>query len=223
MKFNIITLYPEFYSNIFKFGIIQRAITQKKLQIEIHSLRDSAIDKRGSIDDSPYGGGAGMILRVDVLYNALKKIKETQDTYSIIFSASGKKFNQQKTINFSKKENITLICPKFEGFDERILKFVDIELSIGDFILSSGDYASLCVLDSVSRLIPGVLGNNESLSEESFSDPNLLEYPQYTRPAIFMEEKVPEVLISGDHKKVEEYRKKESLKKTRKNRSDLLL
>jgi len=222
MKFNIITLYPDFYSQIFSFGVINRALIQNKIDIDIYNLRDFADDKRGSVDDTPFGGGAGMILRADILYKALKNITDKEKTYSIMLSASGEKFDQKKAANLSKKKNITLICSKFEGFDERILKYTDLELSIGDYVLSSGEYASLCVLDSIVRLIPGVLGNSESLSEESFSDPRMLEYPQYTRPKNFMGEFVPEILVSGDHKKVSEYRKKKALEKTRKNRADLI-
>lgn len=223
MKFNIITLYPDFYSQIFSFGAINKAIIQNRIETEVYNLRDFAEDKRGSVDDTPFGGGAGMILRADILYKALKNITDKENTYSIMFSASGEKFDQKRAVDLSEKKNITLICSKFEGFDERILKFTDLELSIGDYVLSSGEYASLCVLDSIVRLIPGVLGNSVSLSEESFSDPKLVEYPQYTRPKDFMGEPVPEVLISGDHKKILEYRKKKALEKTRKNRSDLLL
>ncbi len=223
MKFNIVTLYPDFYSNIFSFGVINRALIQNKIDIDIYNLRDFAEDKRGSVDDTPFGGGAGMILRADILYKAINYIQEKGQTFSIMLSASGEKFNQKKAYKLSEKKNITIICSKFEGFDERILKYTDLELSIGDYVLSSGEYASLCLLDSIVRLIPGVLGNKESLLEESFSDPNMLEYPQYTRPKNFMGDTVPEILISGDHKKVSEYRKKQALDKTRKNRADLLL
>ncbi len=223
MKFNIVTLYPDFYSNIFSFGVINRALIQNKIDIDIYNLRDFAEDKRGSVDDTPFGGGAGMILRADILYKAINYIQEKGQTFSIMLSASGEKFNQKKAYKLSEKKNITIICSKFEGFDERILKYTDLELSIGDYVLSSGEYASLCLLDSIVRLIPGVLGNKDSLLEESFSDPNMLEYPQYTRPKNFMGDTVPEILISGDHKKVSEYRKKQALDKTRKNRADLLL
>jgi tRNA (guanine37-N1)-methyltransferase len=223
MKFNIVTLYPDFYSNIFSFGVINRALIQNKIDIDIYNLRDFAEDKRGSVDDTPFGGGAGMILRADILYKAINYIQEKGQTFSIMLSASGEKFNQKKAYKLSEKKNITIICSKFEGFDERILKYTDLELSIGDYVLSSGEYAALCLLDSIVRLIPGVLGNKESLLEESFSDPNMLEYPQYTRPKNFMGDTVPEILISGDHKKVSEYRKKQALDKTRKNRADLLL
>ena len=223
MKFNIVTLYPDFYFNIFSFGVINRALIQNKIDIDIYNLRDFAEDKRGSVDDTPFGGGAGMILRADILYKAINYIQEKGQTFSIMLSASGEKFNQKKAYKLSEKKNITIICSKFEGFDERILKYTDLELSIGDYVLSSGEYASLCLLDSIVRLIPGVLGNKDSLLEESFSDPNMLEYPQYTRPKNFMGDTVPEILISGDHKKVSEYRKKQALDKTRKNRADLLL
>lgn len=220
MKINLITLFPSFYENFFSLGIIKKAISLNKLYINIIDLRDFSFDGKGRVDDTPYGGGAGMIIRVDVLYNALKSVKE--ETHSLIMSASGKKYNQEKAKELSSKDNITIICPKYEGFDERIVDFVDEEISIGDYILSSGDIPALVIIDSLARQIDGVLQNKDSLKEESFNS-NILEYPQYTKPLEFLDKSVPEILISGNHKKIKEYRDEIALKKTRKNRKDLLL
>ncbi len=219
MKFNTFSLYPELLLNAEGFGIIGNAIKNNIIQIDNLNLRDFSFDKRGSLDSPPYGGGAGMVLRVDVLFKALSSIKE--DTYSIMLSASGKKYSQKKAKELSLKKNITIFSGKYEGFDERFLNFVDEEISLGDFVLSSGDFPTLCLIDSITRLLPGVLGNKDSLESESFEN-DLLEYPQYTRPEVFLEKKVPKILLSGNHKKIEEYRYKESLKKTNKNRKDLL-
>ena len=220
MKINLITLSPYFYKDFLSLGIIKKAISLNKLEVNIIDLRDFSFDGKGRVDDTPYGGGAGMIIRPDVLYNALKSIKE--ETYSIIMSASGKKYNHKKTIELSSKENITIICPRYEGFDERIVDFVDDEISVGDYILSSGDIPALVLIDSLARQIDGVLQNKDSLKEESFSD-GVLEYPQYTKPVDFLGKTVPKILTSGDHEKIKEYRKEIAMKKTRKNRKDLLL
>ncbi len=222
MLINIITLYPKYFESNFAFGTLKKALGINAINLNIINLRDFAFDNRGSVDDTPYGGGSGMILRVDVLFNALSSIKNSG--YKVMLSASGKKYTQKIAKNLIKQEAITLICGKFEGFDERILNFVDLELSVGDYVLSGGEVAALVVIDSVTRLLPGVLGNEESIEEESFSsESNLLEYPHYTKPQTFNELSVPEVLISGNHKEIKSFRENEKLNKTKKNRPDLVL
>ena len=222
MLINIITLYPKYFESNFAFGTLKKALGINAINLNIINLRDFAFDTRGSVDDTPYGGGSGMILRVDVLFNALSSIKNSG--YKVMLSASGKKYTQKIAKNLIKQEAITLICGKFEGFDERILNFVDLELSVGDYVLSGGEVAALVVIDSVTRLLPGVLGNEESIEEESFSsESNLLEYPHYTKPQTFNELSVPEVLISGNHKEIKSFRENEKLNKTKKNRPDLVL
>ncbi len=226
MKINVITLYPEYFSSCFLFGTIKKALDIKAISLNIINLRDYSYDKRGSVDDSPYGGGAGMIIRADVLYNAINTIEKTSKSknYTVMLSASGKKYTQSVVESLAKLEEMTIVCSRYEGFDERILEYTDIELSIGDFVLSGGEPAAIVIIDSISRLQPGVLGNNESLGEESFSkmNKNLLEYPQYTRPKEFNNIDVPKVLLSGDHEKIKEWRKEKSLEKTHKNRPDLI-
>ncbi len=222
MLINIVTLYPQYFESNFAFGTLKKALGINAINLNIINLRDFAFDNRGSVDDTPYGGGSGMILRVDVLFNALSSIKNSG--YKVMLSASGKKYTQKIAKNLIKQEAITLICGKFEGFDERILNFVDLELSVGDYVLSGGEVAALVVIDSVTRLLPGVLGNEESIEEESFSsESNLLEYPHYTKPQTFNELSVPEVLISGNHKEIKSFRENEKLNKTKKNRPDLVL
>ena len=222
MLINIITLYPKYFESNFAFGTLKKALGINAINLNIINLRDFAFDNRGSVDDTPYGGGSGMILRVDVLFNALLSIKNSG--YKVMLSASGKKYTQKIAKSLIKQDAITLICGKFEGFDERILNFVDLELSVGDYVLSGGEIAALVVVDSVTRLLPGVLGNEESIEEESFSsESNLLEYPHYTKPQTFNGLSVPEVLISGNHKEIKSFRENEKLNKTKKNRPDLVL
>ena len=212
MKFNIVTLYPSYFESSLELGILKKAISRNIISVNIVNLRDFAIDKRGSVDDTPYGGGAGMVLRVDVLYKALENIR-TKDGYSNALSPRGKRFTQEISKELSLKKEINIFSGRFEGFDERFLKFVDLELSLGDFILSGGESAVLSILDSVVRLLPGVLGNNKSLEEESFVN-NLLEYPQYTKPKEFKGARVPSVLLSGNHEEIKEWRLKMSKIKT---------
>ncbi len=217
MKLNLITLYPNYFTSAFDCGILKKAISQKLITINIINLRDFAIDKRGSVDDTPYGGGAGMVLRVDVLYNALENIK-SKDNFSIMLSPKGKRFKQNIAIDLSLKKELTIFSGRFEGFDERFLNFVDLELSLGDFVLSGGESAALSIIDATIRLLPGVLGNSKSLEEESFTN-DLLEYPQYTKPREFQGFKVPEVLLSGNHKKIDEWREKKRSIKTKSTRN----
>lgn len=222
MKISILTLFPTMIEGFFKESIVKRAIEKKLVEIEIVNIRDFATDSYGSVDDRPYGGGAGMIMRVDVLYRALQKIKSPKAKI-VLTSPKGKLFKQAKAQEYSKLKNLIIIAGHYEGVDERVRDYVDEEISLGDFILTGGEIASSAIVDSVVRLIPGVLKKKEATSFESFSGrEKILEYPQYTRPEVFQGKKVPTVLLSGDHKEIENWRKKKAIEVTKKIRPDLL-
>ena len=216
----IFTLYPEFYPGFLNKGLYGKALSKNIWDLEIVNIRDFANDKHKTVDDTPYGGGSGMLMRPDVLANSLdKKIKSTEKI--IYLSPKGKLFNQNMARKLSKEKTINLICGHFEGVDQRLIESRGIEeISIGDFILSGGESASFIVLDSILRLIPGVIGNNKSISDESFEN-NLLEYPQYTKPQIWEKKGIPEVLLSGDHAKIKDWRLSQSEAITRDRRPDL--
>jgi len=216
----IFTLYPEFYPGFLNKGLYGKALSKNIWDLEIVNIRDFANDKHKTVDDTPYGGGFGMLMRPDVLANSLdKKIKSTEKI--IYLSPKGKLFNQNMARKLSKEKTINLICGHFEGVDQRLIESRGIEeISIGDFILSGGESASFIVLDSILRLIPGVIGNNKSISDESFEN-NLLEYPQYTKPQIWEKKGIPEVLLSGDHAKIKDWRLSQSEAITRDRRPDL--
>jgi len=220
MQFDIITIFPDFFTTPLKYGIISKAIEKKIIKITLHNLRDYSNDKHNKVDDRPFGGGAGMVFMVEPIYNALKKIKGN-DSYTILLSPSGKLFNQKKAKELSLKKNIIIICPRYEGVDERVKEFVDEEISIGDYILTGGETAALVLIETISRYIKGVVGREESVKNESFEN-GLLDYPQYTQPRDFMGRKVPEVLLSGNHKLIEEWRKKKAYELTLKKRKDLI-
>ena len=203
MKFDIITIFPNTFDSYFKESIIKRAQEKHLIKINIHNLRDYTTDKHKTVDDKPYGGGPGMVLMIEPIYKAVKKIKGKSKAKVILFSAKGKKFDQKMAKRFSKLDKLIMICGHYEGVDERIAKHIaDEEISIGDYILTGGEIPGMIVVDAVTRLIPGVLGKKESLEEIKGS------YPVYTRPEIFNKLKVPKTLLSGDHKKIEEWRKK---------------
>ncbi len=220
MKFSIITIFPDFFSSPLKYGVLSRAIEGGKIKVEIYNLRDFASDLHRSVDDRPFGGGAGMIMKIGPIWEALSAIK-TPDSHVILLSAGGKLFSQEKARELSGQGHIVLICGRYEGVDERVAEnLVDEEISVGDYVLSGGEPAALIIMDTIARLIPGVI-KEESAREESFSE-GLLEYPQYTRPRNFRGMKVPEVLFSGDHGKIEEWKKRKALEKTMKNRPELI-
>lgn len=219
MRIDILTLFPEMFSGFLTESIIKRAIEKDKVEINIINFRDYTEDKHGKVDDTPFGGGAGMVLQIQPIYSALEAIR-TDDSYVILLTPSGVTFNQTKAKELTFKKHIVLICGHYEGFDDRIRSIVDYEISLGDFILTGGEIASLAIVDSIVRLIDGVI-SKESLEEESFND-NLLDYPTYTKPRCYEGMCVPDVLLSGDHKKIAEYRKQEQLKKTYEKRKDLL-
>ncbi len=221
MKFDIITIFPEIFDSYINESILKIAQKKKKIKIDIHNLRDFTKDKHKSVDDRPYGGGPGMLMMVEPIFKALKKIKAKKGKKKekiILLSPSGKTFNQKMATKFSTLKRITFICGRYEGVDARVEKLIDEKISIGDYVLSGGELPALVITEAVTRLIPGVLGKYESTKEESFSEEKTLEYPHYTRPENFKPDKktnwrVPKILLSGDHKKITDWRKKHSKKK----------
>lgn len=217
MKIDILTLFPKMFAGPFGESIVGRAQKKGLVEIKIHNLRNWATDKRGTVDDRPYGGGVGMILRVDVVDRALAALKPGR---IILLTPQGKTFNQKLAARSSKLDHLILICGHYEGFDERVRQLVDEEISIGDYVLTGGEIPAMAVVDAITRLIPGVLEKPAATKNESFSP--LLEYPQYTRPVDFRRQKVPETLLSGDHQKIADWRQKKALAKTKSRRPDLL-
>jgi tRNA (guanine37-N1)-methyltransferase len=214
MKFNIISIFPETFKPYFNESILKKAQEKKIVEINLYNLRDFAKDKHKTLDDTIYGGGAGMLLKIEPIYRAIKKTdnKRLKRKKTILLSAKGKKWNQRMAEEYKDLKEITLVCGRYEGVDERIKHFIDEEISIGDYILTGGELGAMIIVDSVTRLLPGVLGNPESLKDESHNKEGLLECPHYTKPPIFKaknkEYKVPEVLISGNHKLIKEWQEK---------------
>lgn len=220
MKITILTLFPEMFKGFLGESIIKRAIENKLLEFDIINIRDYTFDKHKQVDDSPFGGGAGMLLKPEPLFRALDDIKSRGKV--IFTSPQGRTLNQNLVKEFVEEEAITIIAGHYEGIDERVIeKYVDLEVSIGDFVLTGGELPAMVIADAVARLIPDVLGNSESYVNDSFYN-GLLDCPHYTRPAVYEEMGVPEVLLSGHHKNIEKWRKKESLKRTFLRRPDLL-
>jgi len=221
MKFDILTLFPEMFEPL-KTSVIGKAVQKEQIAINLVNIRDFSKDKHKKVDDTPYGGGAGMVMKPDVVYSAYQSVeKQSQKAKVIYMSPQGKTLNQQKVEELSKESHLIILCGHYEGIDQRVLdKIVDEEISIGDYVLTGGEIASQVLMDSVIRLIPGVLSDG-SLEEESHTD-GLLEYPQYTKPNDFRGRKVPEILLSGHHKKISEYRHQEAIRITKKYRPDLL-
>ena len=219
MKFDILTLFPEMFEGM-KYSIIGKAIEKKIIEINLVNIRDFSKDKHKKVDDTPYGGGAGMVMKPDVVYDAYLSVKD-EKAKVIYLSPKGKTLNQEKVKELSKEKHIILLCGHYEGIDQRVLdEIVDEEISIGDYVLTGGEIPAMVLIDSVSRYIDGVI-TKESTQEESFSN-GFLEYPQYTRPEIFLDKKVPDVLLSGHHENIKKWREEESLKITKQNRPDLL-
>ena len=216
----IFTLYPEFFPGPLTKGLYGKALIKKLWNLSVINIRDAATDKHKTVDDTPYGGGSGMLLKADVLASSLdQKVKKGERVFYL--SPKGKKFDQKLAQELSKEKSISLICGHFEGVDERVLTTRNIEeISIGDYVLSGGETAALVVLDSILRLLPGVLGNDNSSLDETFEN-GLLEYPQYTKPQIWEQKSVPEVLLSGDHNKIKDWRLSQSEAITRVRRPDL--
>ena len=221
IKFDCLTLFPEMFDGILKDSILKRAIECNLIEVNLHNFRDFSKLKHKNVDDSPYGGGAGMVLMCPPIYDCLHSIEGNEQAHKVLLTPQGRKYNQEIAKELSNKEHIILICGHYEGFDERIRSFVDDEISVGDYILTGGEIPAMALIDSISRLVPGVLHNDESAPTDSFEN-NLLECPQYTKPFDFMGMNVPEVLVSGNHKEIDKWRKEESLKRTKERRSDLL-
>jgi len=221
MQFDILTIFPKIIEDYSGESILKRGVSAGVIKISAHNFRNFTTDKHHKVDDSPYGGGAGMVLKVDPIYNCLeslglvkngKKIKQA-GTKIIIMDPAGKKFDQKKAKQFSKLKKLVIVCGRYEGYDERVYKFVDEKISIGDYVLSGGELGALVVTEAIARLLPGVLGNEESLKEETFESKEQMgtaEYPHYTRPEDFQGMKVPKILLSGNHKKIYEWRIKKS-------------
>jgi tRNA (guanine37-N1)-methyltransferase len=222
MRIDILTLFPEMFKGPFDESIVKRARNKKLVEIKIHNIRKWADDKRGTVDDRPYGGGVGMIMMVEPIYKALKALRQGKDreTWVVLLSPRGTVFTQKIAHNLSRQKQLIFICGHYEGVDERVRELVNEEISIGDYVLTGGELPAMIMADTIVRLIPGVLEKAEATKHDSFSP--ILEYPQYTRPEIFKDWPVPKILLSGDHKKMDEWRKKESLKITKKRRPDLL-
>lgn len=219
MKIDILTLFPSMFEPFLNESIIARAIQNKKVEIKIHNIRDYTLDKHNRVDDYPIGGGEGMVLMIEPIYRALQDLK-TDDSYILMMTPQGKPYQQSQAYELSMKKHLIILCGHYEGFDERIRSLVDEEISIGDYVLTGGELPSMVVADSIIRLIDGVI-EKESHINDSFHN-HLLDYPVYTKPIDFMGMKVPEILLSGHHKKIAEWRKNESIKKTKARRPDLL-
>ena len=219
MKFDVLTLFPEMFDTLNQ-SIIGKAKEKELIDINLINIRDFSKDKHKKVDDTPYGGGAGMVIKPDVVYDAYKSI-ENKNAKVIYMSPQGKILNQKKVEDLSKQKHLIILCGHYEGIDQRVLdKIVDEEISIGDYVLTGGEIPAMVLIDSISRYVEGVI-NQESIEEESFSN-GLLEYPQYTRPEVFEGEKVPEILLSGHHENIEKWRKDKSIEITKKKRPDLL-
>ena len=219
MKIDILTLFPNMFDNFLTESIIKRAINDKKVIINIHNIRDYSKDPHKKVDDYPFGGGEGMVLMPQPIFDAVEHLK-TPDSYIILMTPQGIKYNQKKAYELKDKKHLIIICGHYEGFDERIRTLADTEISIGDYVLTGGELASMVVTDSVVRLIDGVIETNSHL-KDSFNN-NLLDYPVYTRPADFNGLKVPEVLLSGHHENINMWRHEQQLKRTKERRPDLL-
>ena len=224
MKFHVLTIFPEFFDGPFRHGVVAKAGEAGVISVQMHDLRQWTFDRHRSVDDRPFGGGEGMLLKAEPVFLATEAIfPEKSDTRKVVLlSAQGKLFTQQTARRLSQMSELLLICGRYEGIDERVAShLVDEEISIGDFVLSGGELAAALVIDAVARLLPGVLGNEASRANESFSE-SLLDYPHYTRPADFRGWKIPEVLQSGNHEAIRQWRRQAAFEKTRKNRPDLL-
>ncbi|MBQ8131679.1 MAG: tRNA (guanosine(37)-N1)-methyltransferase TrmD [Bacilli bacterium] len=219
MRIDILTLFPDMFSGVFEESIVKRAIDEGKVEINLINFRDYTTDPHNKVDDTPYGGGAGMVLTCQPIFDCVKSIR-TEDSCVILLTPDGEVYKQAKAYELSHKKHLILICGHYEGFDERIRSICDMELSIGDYVLTGGEIASMVLVDSISRLLPGVI-TEESHENDSFNN-QLLDYPTYTKPRVYEGMEVPEVLLSGDHKRIAEWRMEESLKKTKMRRPDLL-
>lgn len=217
IRFDILTLFPEAFSSYFGSSILKRAQANKKLMINLHDFRRFTTDKHHTVDDKPYGGGPGMVLKVEPIDACLKSIKRQKKSRVILLTPQGKQFDQPMAKRLSKYDQLILVCGHYEGFDERVRALAHEQVSIGPYVLTGGEPAAMIMVDAISRLRPGVLGHAESASDETFSQGNdYVEYPQYTRPAVYKGKKVPDILFSGDHAKIAAWRRQQSAKRKRK-------
>lgn len=222
MKFTVLTLFPEFIENSMHTSICKRAIENGYLELETCNFREYTENKNGRVDDYPYGGGAGMLIQAQPVYDAYMAVTGGKKVRTIYLTPQGEVFNQAKAHELAEEEELVFLCGHYEGIDERVLEeIVTDNISIGDYVLTGGEIASVVVMDAISRLIPGVLGNHDSADTESFEN-GLLEYPQYTRPEIWRDKRVPEVLLSGHHANIEKWRQEQSHLRTKERRPDLL-
>lgn len=219
MRIDILTLFPGMFKPFLEESIIKRAILGGKVSVNVIDIRSFSTLNNNQVDDTPYGGGAGMILMCDPVFRAVESVK-SEKSHVVLLSPSGKTYNQKVAKEFKNYEHLILLCGHYEGFDERIKTIIDEEISIGDFVLTGGEVPAMAISDSIIRLLPGVI-SADSLESESFED-SLLDYPVYTKPQVYRGMKVPDVLVSGDHKKIDEYRESERLRITREKRPDLL-
>jgi tRNA (guanine37-N1)-methyltransferase len=223
MQIDVITIFPKMFSAVLDESIIKRAQQKKKLKVNIIDLRDFSGDKHRKVDDRPFGGGPGMVMRAEPFYAAVEHIskKGKKRPKVVLLCPRGKPLTQKKCQEFAKEKHLVLLCGHYEGIDERVKKIVDAEVSVGDYVLTGGELPAMVLIDAITRLIPGVLGHADSNKSETFEG-GLLEYPHYTRPAIFKEMKVPEILLSGDHKRIAVWRREQAVRITKKKRPDLL-
>jgi tRNA (guanine37-N1)-methyltransferase len=209
MQFDLITIFPDIFNSYINESILKRAQKKKIISIKIHNLRDFTTDKHKTVDDRPYGGGPGMVMKIEPLYRCLKSIKRKKHSKAFLMAAKGKMFTQLVAKSYTKLDQIILICGHYEGVDERIKKFIDGEMSTGQYVLTGGELPAMTIVDAISRLLPGVLGHTDSPKDETFSKGlQYREYPHYTRPEKFQDQKVPKTLLSGDHKAISAWRRK---------------
>lgn len=223
MRFDVITIFPEIFRGVFDFGIIRRAVESGIIEVRIHDLREYTHDRHRQVDDRPFGGGAGMVMKPEPLFRAVEAITHgAEQAVTVLLSPQGRLFNQRVAEEFARCSRIVLICGRYEGVDERVVEhLIDEEISIGDYVLSGGEIPAMILVEAVTRLLPGALGCEQSAERESFAD-GLLDYPHYTRPAEYRGMKVPDVLVGGNHKEIEAWRRRNAIEKTLSRRPDLL-
>jgi len=220
VRIDVLTIFPEYFSGMLTASLLGKAVARGTLDVRLHQLRDHTTDRHRTVDDTPYGGGHGMVMKIEPLVSALEAISPP-GARRILLSARGSRFTQETAHRLAGLDSLVLVCGRYEGVDERIAGFVDEQLCIGDYVLSGGEAAAAVIIDAVVRLVPGVIGNEASLHDESFSD-GMLEYPQYTRPETFRGERVPDVLLSGNHAEIERWRRQAAAATTAERRPDLL-
>ena len=221
MNINVLTIFPKIF-DILNSGVVSRAIKSKTLSINTKDIRKNAVNKHNQVDARPYGGGEGMVMMAEPIIKSLSQINKNKIGKVIYLSPQGKKLNQRKIVSLSKLKNITLICGRYEGIDQRVIdKYVDEEISVGDFVMSGGEYPAICLIDAIARNLPGTVGNEDSVKNDSFFN-GLLKGPAYTRPEIFEDDQVPDVLLSGNHSRISEWKANKSLIQTYLRRPDLI-